>query len=64
LGCDGEQITEAGWVTVNTLSGALWGAGIGALIGREKWDSFALAPRPTVGVRHGGLMLSLHLSTR
>jgi hypothetical protein len=46
-----------------TASGALYGAGIGALIGRERWEKFDLAPRPVTGIRAGrpsfGLSLQL-----
>ncbi|MFL5607442.1 MAG: hypothetical protein ACJ8AD_13415 [Gemmatimonadaceae bacterium] len=46
-----------------TASGALYGAGIGALIGRERWEKFDLAPRPVTGLRAGrpSFGLSLHL---
>jgi hypothetical protein len=43
LGCDGLVTTARGvYVISSTLSGAFWGAGIGALIGRERWEPFAL----------------------
>ena len=52
----GEQATFA---LSMTFSGALWGAGIGALIGRERWDRYDLAPRPITGLRAGRPSLGL-----
>jgi hypothetical protein len=52
----GEQTS---FVLTMTASGALWGAGIGALIGRERWDKFDLAPRPITGLRAGRPSLGL-----
>lgn len=36
-----------------TLGGALYGAGIGALIGREHWDQFDLAQRTSLRIERG-----------
>ena len=37
-------------VSTLAFSGACYGAGIGALIGRERWNEFDLAPRVSKGV--------------
>jgi hypothetical protein len=52
---------QAGFVFYMTMSGALYGAGIGAIVGRERWERFDLAPRPVVGFRAGRPMLGLSL---
>jgi len=36
---------KAGLILGGTVSGALWGAGIGALVGREHWERFDVTPR-------------------
>jgi hypothetical protein len=48
-----------GWVAINGVSGAIWGAGIGALIGRERWERFDLPQRAAFRVTPGGAMLAL-----
>jgi hypothetical protein len=50
---------QASFVVYMTVSGALYGAGIGAIVGRERWERFDLAPRPVVGFRAGRPMLGL-----
>ena len=42
-------------------SGALYGAGIGALIGRERWESFQLTPSTAYDLRQGRLDLAFKL---
>jgi hypothetical protein len=49
------------FVLYMTASGALYGATIGALIGRERWESFDLAPRPLTGMRAGRPSFGLSL---
>jgi hypothetical protein len=44
---------RTGLITEGVLGGALWGAGIGALIGRERWDRFDVAPRTSLDLRRG-----------
>ena len=36
-GCEGYSMGE--WLAINTASGALWGALIGAIVGKERWDT-------------------------
>jgi hypothetical protein len=52
---------QASFVFYMTASGAFYGAGIGAIVGRERWERFDLAPRPVVGLRAGRPMLGLSL---
>ena len=47
------------WVGLNAVSGALWGAGIGALIGRERWEGFDLPRHASLGIRSDGASLAL-----
>jgi hypothetical protein len=56
-----EQPTDGGWVAFSTVAGALWGAGIGALVGRERWDTFELRRRAALDVRSSGVALALRL---
>ncbi|MDQ6633403.1 MAG: hypothetical protein M3Z10_01455 [Gemmatimonadota bacterium] len=51
--CSDDSSGKAGFVLYMTTSGALWGAGLGALIGRERWERFDLAPRPITGLQGG-----------
>jgi hypothetical protein len=60
IGCT-KDYSPAEWVAVSTVSGVMWGAGIGALIGRERWDGFQLAPRTAIGVDAGGASLGFSL---
>lgn len=61
IGCT-DDYSKGGWIALSTFSGVLWGAGIGALIGRERWDDFQLAPRTSIGVSSDGAMLGMRLS--
>lgn len=54
---NGESPGEA--VVLSTLSGVIWGAGIGALVGRERWDAFDLPRHAALGIRSGGPALAL-----
>ncbi len=47
------RIPAGEWLAVSVLSGLGYGAAIGALIGRERWERYELAPRPVVGMRSG-----------
>ena len=49
------------FVVAGAISGVLWGAGIGALIGRERWERFDVAPRMGVDTRKGRTQLGLRL---
>jgi len=44
------------------LGGAIWGAGIGALVGRERWERFDVAPHTSFDVRHGAAHLGFALA--
>jgi hypothetical protein len=60
LGCS--EIGSGDVVAVTALfalSGAIYGAGIGALIGRERWDQFDLAPRTSLRIQSGRIGLGL-----
>lgn len=50
---------KAGIVAASTLAGALWGAGIGAIVGRERWERFEVSPRSAFDVRQGSARLGL-----
>lgn len=54
-------VNSSEYVTSSTIGGAMWGAGIGALVGRERWDSFDLTSRSTMTLlpRRGGLGVSI-----
>jgi len=49
-----DEPSRAEGVALITLSGAVWGAGLGAIIGRERWERFQLAPRAALGAHHAG----------
>jgi hypothetical protein len=49
------------FVLYMTASSALYGAGIGALIGRERWEKFDLPPRLVTGLRSGRPSLGLSI---
>jgi hypothetical protein len=59
--CNNTSGDLTSFVLYMTSSGALWGAGIGAIIGRERWDRFDLVPRPITGLRAGRPSLGLSL---
>ena len=46
-----DEPSDAEAVALYTLGGVLWGAGIGAIIGRERWERFHLATRTSLRVR-------------
>jgi hypothetical protein len=41
-------------VVLGVVSGVLWGAGIGALIGRERWEPFDIQRRTAIGITPDG----------
>jgi len=52
--CDDISVGEGiGATAIFALTGAIYGAGIGALIGRERWDAFDLAPRTALRIHRG-----------
>lgn len=58
-GIDGE-FPRGEFVMYGFIGGALYGSGIGALIGREKWDRYELPARPAVGMRDGRATLGIN----
>ena len=45
FGCRDASSGERGaYVLASMLAGGVWGAGIGALVGRERWERFDVAP--------------------
>lgn len=64
LGCatrpDSDRSGERGaWVATSTLSGVAYGALIGALVGREHWESFDLSRHTAVNFAPHGASLGL-----
>lgn len=57
--CSTSGSDKAAFVAASTLGGALWGAGIGAIVGRERWERFDVSPRTAFDVRHGSATLGL-----
>lgn len=53
---------KAGLIAEGALGGAIWGAGIGALVGRERWDRFNVTPRTSFDVRQGRASLGFALA--
>jgi hypothetical protein len=51
--CSTSGSYKAGIVAGSTVAGALWGAGIGAIVGRERWERFEIAPRTSFDSRSG-----------
>ena len=67
LECNGSACTipgetKAGYVLLNGVSGVAWGAIIGAIAGRERWERLDLAAMPTLGLRDGRAALSMTLA--
>ncbi|HEV7994266.1 MAG TPA: hypothetical protein VGP25_20750 [Gemmatimonadaceae bacterium] len=56
--CSGADI-KLSWVGLSTLSGVGYGALIGALIGRERWDDFDIPRHTAIGIHPGGASLAL-----
>jgi hypothetical protein len=40
-------------ITAGVVGGAIWGAAIGALVGRERWERFDVVPRTSLDYRDG-----------
>lgn len=59
---DATSSEKSDFILAGAVSGILWGAGIGALIGRERWERFDVAPRSGVDVRTGAARLGVRLS--
>jgi len=58
--CDPQELpNDAAWVAINAVGGAVWGAGIGALIGRERWDAFDVSRHAALGARPSGVALAI-----
>jgi hypothetical protein len=54
FGCSDASSTERGaYVVASVIGGAAWGAGIGALVGRERWERFEVSPRSAFDYRDG-----------
>ena len=54
FGCGDASSGERGaYVLASTLGGALWGAGIGAIVGRERWEHFDVGARTSLDYRDG-----------
>jgi hypothetical protein len=53
---------RADFVLASTVSGAFWGASIGALVGRERWERFDLHTRTAFDFRGGRMSLAVSLS--
>ncbi len=51
--CSTSGSYKAGIVAASTVAGALWGAGIGAIVGRERWERFELTPHTSFDTRRG-----------
>ena len=49
-------------ITAGVVGGAIWGAAIGALVGRERWERFDVAPRTSLDYRDGRTHLGMALS--
>jgi len=60
FGCGDASSGERGaYVLASTLGGALWGAGIGALVGRERWEHFDVGARSAFDFRDGRTRLGV-----
>jgi hypothetical protein len=60
--CSTSGSYKAGIVAASTLGGALWGAGIGAIVGRERWERFDISPRSSFDLRNGRANLGVALA--
>lgn len=60
--CSTSGSDKAAFVAASTLGGALWGAGIGAIVGRERWERFDVSPRTAFDVQRGRATFSLAVS--
>lgn len=54
FGCrDVSSGERSAYVVASALGGGIWGAGIGALVGRERWERFDVGPRAAFDYRDG-----------
>ena len=60
--CTVSDDTKAGYVLLNGIAGVGWGAIIGAIASRERWERLDLAAMPTLGLRDGRAALSMTLA--
>ncbi|MDB4900028.1 MAG: hypothetical protein JWN53_1836, partial [Gemmatimonadetes bacterium] len=58
---DASSTEKADMVLAFAFSGAVWGAGIGAIVGRERWEPFDIATRTSVGYDAGAATLQFSL---
>ena len=65
-GSTAPRCKETGWefVPLAAVSGGLWGAGIGALIGRERWEQFSMPARVSVVPSAGRIAWSVQIGNR
>lgn len=52
-------VSVPAFIALETVSGAMLGAGIGAIVGSERWSSYDLPSRVTVGVAKSRVGLSV-----
>lgn len=56
----GNKPSDVGVVLQMAIGSAMWGAGIGAIVGRERWESFDLAPKLSLTTQGGpGVRMTL-----
>jgi hypothetical protein len=58
--CADEQSTAEG-IALFTISGVVWGAGIGAIIGRERWERYQLGARTSLRVGRDGAAIAFSI---
>ena len=51
-----------GFTALAAVSGAVYGAGIGALIGRERWERFDMPARTSLDIREGRMAVRLAIA--
>ncbi len=61
-GLQKDTVSKGEIVAVFGLGGALWGAAIGALIPKEQWAQFDLAPRTGFDERHRRMQFGLRIA--
>jgi hypothetical protein len=59
--CENKSEVAASWMGMCVLSGVFYGAGIGALVGREHWDRFELPQRAATNMRDGQMTIAMRL---
>jgi hypothetical protein len=59
-GC-GDPVGNVGGVALTTLSGVLWGAAIGAIVGREHWERYQLDVRTSFQMHRDGVAIAVGL---